>query len=175
MKIYIVRHGQTDWNKEHRAQGLSDVDLNEYGIKEAMKRKELVDQLDIQIVISSPLKRAYKTAQIITKKEIIIDDRLKERSWGIYEGTQLAKNTSLNAWDLYNEIDQGNIEQLKPFMNRISSFIEDIKVKYDGQNVLIVAHSAVVRVFHYLLSNIPDDGDLSKFRIPNLEILEYDI
>ena len=60
-------------------------------------------------------------------------------------------------------------------MYRVSDFLEDIKVRYKDKNVLVVTHSAVIRVIHYMLGNIPEDGDLSKINIPNLRILEYKI
>jgi hypothetical protein len=51
----------------------------------------------------------------------------------------------------------------------------DISVRYNNKNVLVVAHSAVLRVIHYLLGKIPDDGDLTRINIPNLRIIEYEI
>ena len=58
-------------------------------------------------------------------------------------------------------------------MYRVSEFIEEAKIKYKDKNVLIVTHSAVSRVIHYMLGTIPEDGDLSKINIPNLRIIEY--
>lgn len=63
--IYIVRHGQTDWNLEGRYQGRTDIDLNETGIKQAEKIRQELKSVKFDKVFSSPLKRAYKTAQII--------------------------------------------------------------------------------------------------------------
>ena len=60
-------------------------------------------------------------------------------------------------------------------MYRVSNFIEDIKVRYNDKNVLVVTHSAVSRVIHYLLGTIPEDGNLSRISIPNLRIIEYKI
>ena len=68
-----------------------------------------------------------------------------------------------------------NIEPIQDFMYRVSEFIEDIKVRFKGKNVLVVTHSAVSRVIHYMLGKIPEDGDLSKISIPNLRIIEYKI
>lgn len=59
MKIYVIRHGQTDWNLEGRMLTLEDIPLNENGITQAKKAKEIVDNLDYDLVISSPLKRTY--------------------------------------------------------------------------------------------------------------------
>ena len=62
-----------------------------------------------------------------------------------------------------------------PMMFDESDFLEDIKVKYKDKNVLVVAHSAVLRAIHYCLHPIPEDGDMSKIEIPNLRLIEYEI
>ena len=66
--IYIVRHGQTDWNVEGRNQGRTDIELNETGIKQAEEIAKKLEGKKFDMVFSSPLKRAYKTAQIISNK-----------------------------------------------------------------------------------------------------------
>ena len=64
MLLYVVRHGETEWNTKHLVQGISDIPLNEKGIKDAYELQELVASLDIDVVISSPLSRARETAKI---------------------------------------------------------------------------------------------------------------
>jgi broad specificity phosphatase PhoE len=64
--IYVVRHGQTDWNLEGRFQGRIDIPLNEKGKNQAKKTKEKLEGIEFDKVFSSPLKRALETAQIIT-------------------------------------------------------------------------------------------------------------
>ena len=76
--IYIVRHGETDWNKEHRIQGHVDIPLNDQGKLDAKKAKDKLKKVKFDVVFSSPLSRAYETAKIITDNEIIIDKRLME-------------------------------------------------------------------------------------------------
>ena len=65
MKLYIIRHGETDWNKEKRLQGQSDTQLNEYGIELARITGEALKDVHFDYIFSSPLKRAYKTAELI--------------------------------------------------------------------------------------------------------------
>ena len=89
MKFYVVRHGQTDWNAKGRIQGKTDIELNEIGIEQARQLKALIKDYNIDLIISSPLKRARKTAEIINetvKCNIIFEDSLKERGYGIFEG-----------------------------------------------------------------------------------------
>ena len=90
MIVYLMRHGQTDWNKEYRLQGATDIPLNEEGRRQAKEAAEKMRDIPFECVYSSPLIRAKETAQIISAFHdipTVVDDRLKEMSFGIYEGT----------------------------------------------------------------------------------------
>lgn len=177
MKLYVVRHGETIWNVEKRVQGISDIPLTEKGKKDAEELQELISTLNIDVVISSPLERARETAKILidSKLPVNTDDRIKERDWGMNEGTLIDTVDRWDCWDVILNTKVQNIECIQDFMDRVSNFIEEIKIKYKDKNVLIVTHSAVSRVIHYLLGTIPEDGNLSKINIPNLRIIEYEI
>ena len=177
MNLYVVRHGETIWNKEHRVQGITDMPLTEKGIEDTKELIPIVRDLNIDIVISSPLKRAKDTAKILVESRLPIntDDRIKERDWGLNEGANLDDVDKIDCWDVILNTKVQNIECVQDFMYRVSDFLEDIKIRYKDKNVLIVTHSAVSRVIHYLLGTIPEDGDLSKITIPNLRIIEYKI
>ncbi len=177
MKLYVVRHGETIWNVENRVQGITDIPLTDKGRLDATLQKDFVKSLDIDVVISSPLDRAIETAKILTDNKLPIntDDRIKERDWGLNEGADIDSVDRIDCWDVILNTRVQNIESIQDFMYRVSSFLEDIKVRYKDKKVLIVTHSAVIRVIHYLLGTIPEDGDLSKINIPNLRIMEYDL
>ena len=175
MILYLVRHGETLNNKNDLIQGRKEADLSLKGIEEAAKLKDLIKSLNIDRVISSPLRRAYDTAKIITdnKYPINIDDRLIERDWGFNEGVSIMEVDTVKCWNFYLNTSENKIEPLQEFLKRLSEFIEDISHKYQDQKVLVVAHSAVLRGMHYIINGIPEDGDLSKIDIPNLRIIEY--
>lgn len=177
MKLYVVRHGETIWNVENRVQGITDIPLTDKGRLDATLQKDFVKSLDIDVVISSPLDRAIETAKILTDNKLPIntDDRIKERDWGMNEGADIDSVDRIDCWDVILNTRVQNIESIQDFMYRVSSFLEDIKVRYKDKKVLLVTHSAVIRVIHYLLGTIPEDGDLSKINIPNLRIMEYDL
>lgn len=84
--IYIIRHGETDWNAEGRYAGRMDIPLNKKGIEQARKLKEKFKNIKIDIVITSPLIRAIQTADEIVNNEKIIDYRIIERFNGELEG-----------------------------------------------------------------------------------------
>lgn len=177
MNLYVVRHGETIWNLERRVQGITDIPLTQSGIENAFELQELVESLNIDVVISSPLSRARETAKILINSKLPIntDDRIKERDWGMNEGASIDEVDKWDCWDVILNTKVQNIECIQDFMYRVSSFLEEIKTKYKDKNVLVVTHSAVIRVIHYMLGEIPNDGNLSRINIPNLRILEYKI
>ena len=91
MVLYVTRHGATLKNELGLIQGQTECDLSNKGIEEAEKLATTVKNIDIDVVISSPLKRAYETARIITEGRLPIntDDRLIERDWGMCEGAHI--------------------------------------------------------------------------------------
>ena len=89
MEIYIIRHGQTVWNKSRRLQGRTDIELNENGIRLAIESGENMKDIYFDKIYCSPLTRAKTTAELIRGErdiELIVDDRLKELCFGEYEG-----------------------------------------------------------------------------------------
>ena len=89
MEILLTRHGQTEWNALGKLQGRQDIKLNEVGKEQALTTGEKIKNEKIDIIITSPLKRARETAEIINKQfnvEIVEDDRLMERCYGDFEG-----------------------------------------------------------------------------------------
>ena len=86
-----MRHGKTDWNEKHKLQGRTDIPLNEEGINMARMAAEKYKDVHFDICYCSPLTRARETAEIVLNKRnipIVFDDRLKEMSFGIYEGVE---------------------------------------------------------------------------------------
>ncbi len=177
MLLYVVRHGKTVWNEEGRVQGITDIPLSEQGIRETEELKKEIASLDIDVVIASPLIRTRETAKILIgdKLPINIDDRIQERDWGRNEGMLICDVDSWDCWDVILNTNVQNVERVQDLMGRVSEFLEEIKIKYADKTVLLVTHSAVIRVIHYLLGKIPEDGNLSRMEIPNLRVIEYEV
>ena len=170
--IYIVRHGQTDWSLEGRYAGRKDVKLNIKGIQQAKKIYNELKNIKFDKVFSSPLKRAYKTAQIICDNEIITDERLIERCNGELEG-KLKEECLLNID--FNGINIGlGIESIISFRKRIYDFFDEITEKYKGKNILIVTHAGVRIYARCDFEGDPLDGDYSKYKIKNCEVIKYE-
>ena len=139
MKIIFVRHGQTNMNNPRRMQGISNEELNATGREQADEIRKVLENKKIDLIIVSPLKRAIQTAEIINSnmnKEIIIDERIIEMNYGELEGEVYCKDY----WNMNYDYKSIKGENISDFQKRIYSFIEDIKIKYRENNVLIVAH-----------------------------------
>lgn len=177
MKLYVIRHGKTDKNELGLVHGQTESELTKEGLEKTYELSLEIAKLDIDVVISSPLKRAIKTAEILIDKKlpVNIDDRLIERNWGLCEGAKVEEVDRKKCWNYYLDYDENSIEVLTDFMGRIIDFIDDIKTKYPNETVLVVTHAAVSRAIYYYLNGIPEDGDLSKMEIPNLKLLEYNL
>lgn len=177
--IYIVRHGQTNWNLEGRNQGRIDIELNEKGIQQAELTSEKLKDVKFDKVFSSPLKRAYKTAQVICEnngideKTIIIDERLIERSNGELEGLLRDEYEGKIDFADPNDIRYG-VEPLLNFRGRIEDFLKDICSKYKDENILVVTHAGVSIYARCYFDGEPKDGDYNKYKLKNCEVLKYD-
>jgi len=169
--IYLVRHGQTDWNLEGRNQGRTDIELNQSGINEAKTLALKLKNVNFDIVYSSPLKRAYKTAQIIYNGEIIKDSRLIERFNGELEGK--TKSNDLIDFADPNDIRYG-VEPLNDFRKRITEFWKEITKKYLDKNVLVVTHAGVTIYSQAFFKGEPKDGNYINYKLKNCEILQFD-
>ncbi|MCQ2573232.1 MAG: histidine phosphatase family protein [Treponema sp.] len=155
MELYLVRHGKTLWNAENRLQGRSDIELNEEGISAAQELGEKLKDIPFDMIFSSPLKRAYRTAELIRGNreiEIIKDDRLMELSFGICDGIYYKDWTAENCPyrffftepDKYFPPEKG--ESLKECCDRTKGFIQNViepLAEKQIQRVMIVAHGAL--------------------------------
>ncbi len=171
--IYVVRHGQTDWNIEHRIQGHQDIPLNDKGVEEANFLKDELSDIDFDLVFSSPLKRAYKTAEIITKKPIRIDDRLIERYNGKLEGCNDLDLIRTLPWN--EDIDtEYEYERFSDLRNRVYEFLDEIINKYQDKNILIVTHAGTGIQIRCYFEGEPDNKNYDSYRIHNCEVLKYE-
>lgn len=168
--IYIVRHGQTDWNKVGRMQGRTDIPLNETGREQAREVGEKLKGIEFDKVFSSPLKRAYETAKIITNKPIEIDERLIERCCGELEGK--TKN-EIKIRPNFNSLTETmcGIEFLPDFKARIASFFDEILKEYPNKNILISTHAGVCLNARCYFEGEPEN--IEDYKLKNCEIITY--
>ena len=170
--IYIVRHGQTDFNVNGIYGGRKDISLNEEGIKQAYELREKLKDVKFDFVFSSPLKRSLETASIICNNEIIKDDRIIERSNGDLEGKLKAEINDIPDFNNPNE-KRYNIENIVDFRNRIYNFLNDITQIYKGKNILVVTHAGVGIYARCFFEGEPSDGNYKYYKMANCEVVKY--
>ena len=170
--IYIVRHGQTEYNVVGRYGGRIDVPLNENGINQAYELRDILKNIKFDFVFSSPLKRALKTAEIICNNDIIKDDRLIERNNGDLEGKL---KTEIDEFPDFNDPNETryNIENIIDFRNRIYDFFNEIKNQYRGKDVLVVTHAGVGIYARCFFEGEPQDNNYMNYKMANCDVLKY--
>ncbi len=177
MQLFVVRHGETIRNIVGLVQGDTESMLSEKGKEQARALKEKLRGQTFDIVLSSPLSRAYQTAEIIIENKIpiVIDERLNERDYGDFEGHTREEFDYVNYWNFDYNLKENNGESVQHLCMRMDDFLKDMKEKYKDKKVLVVTHSGVARAIYYCIHGIPDDGDMSIIDIPNCNIMEYSI
>lgn len=162
--LYIVRHGQTEWNVEHRMQGHQDSPLTELGIKQAKWLGDALRSDHLDVVYSSSSPRACHTADLIRGgREIAIHERddLKEINLGVWEGLTQdeAKATFSEQFDYFwhnpAEFLVDGSETFIQVKDRAISLLHDILRQHEGQSILIVTHTVVVKLLMAYFENRP--------------------
>jgi len=175
IRWFIVRHGETDWNKEKRLLGRTDIPLNDIGRAQAQKAAEALKGKKIDLIISSPLNRTYETAKIIsqaTGAEIVLEDELKELHHGEAEG-MILEEAEKKYGDLYTyENDIPDSEKYKDVEERAWKALMRHKKNHSHKNVVIVSHGAVIRTLRKRIKNWSAEEAMRKPSIKNCEILE---
>ena len=178
MKIYITRHGQTDYNKQSLMQGRSDIPLNETGLAQAEATKEKIGDIKFDAVYASPLIRALTTASVISglsKDEIITDERIIEADFGKYEaGNYFKIGLPMKLYWMFPEIFPApkGVETIKSMVSRTADFLKELETK-DYENVLVVCHGGIIRPLRGYLENAKS-GIVWRPRPENCEVFVYE-
>jgi broad specificity phosphatase PhoE len=184
LKLILVRHAETYWNEQRRVQGGgSDVELNEAGLKQATKLVSFLKNENIDAVVSSPLKRALVTAQIIASQHqlpVEIHDGLKEINVGELEGLALS-SLSITFSQLLMQWWQGGSERLPggesfvELQERCWGAVEPLLAKYETGTVVIISHYFVTLAIIFKALDLPLEY-LAKFRVDlgGVSILEFE-
>lgn len=179
--IYLVRHGQTDWNVVHRTQGHMDIPLNDVGRKQVEILAEKMRCLKIDKIISSDLLRAFETAQIINRKRnapLIRDIRLREVNYGDLEGV-LGSMITQKTWCLFDSAPhQLHAESMSSVFNRVGNLLSQLNM---DEHILLVTHGGPMRMMMYYTEN-PQKFDQEKYaatykflKINNTDIFKLDL
>lgn len=159
--VGLLRHGQTDWNIDFRLQGVTDIPLNSKGIDQAVAVGNLLQGTTWDIVLTSPLSRAFDTANIVSDLAELpkpsVTPLLLERSFGVAEG--LTQEEWKQAFPHAEEIPGG--ESLTQLSDRSWQLLDYLAENFPGKRVLTVSHGALIRKLIGLTSNglYPREGE----------------
>lgn len=178
--LYIVRHGQTDWNLNGLTQGQTDIPLNDTGIKQARELGEKLKETHFDAVFSSDLIRAKRTAEIITlERNLAIQTTklLRERLYGEQEGKDEKILDGL--YETWKKLTKKEREKYKPLegfetdeelVTRFITFLREVAVGHIGKTVLVVTHGGIMRT---LLNRLSEEtyysGSISNLAYIKLE------
>jgi len=151
--IYLVRHGETDWNRDGRLQGILDVRLNEVGIHQGRQIAQRFSSLRALKVYTSPLWRALHTATLLQSHvrdcPVIIEPRLREIDHGVWTGLTMGRITrdfpeEFEGWQLRpDRVRPRGGESLQEPYSRAAGFLHELTETSTGSDVLIVSHGVI--------------------------------
>lgn len=177
MKLWLVRHGQTELNRAKRMQGRIDIPLNETGIRQAENAAKQVKAVHFDAVFSSPLGRAVQTASIISgfdPEQVVKDERLIETDFGRYEKRHyLLLGPAMTLFWALPEVFPAprTVETIPSMVERSTSFIRELEYSPFG-NVLVSCHGGIIRALCGCLENRPH-GILWRPKPHNCEFRVY--
>lgn len=182
--LYLIRHGETDWNREHKIQGVTDIPLNEKGHEQALLLAQKLRNIPFDRIYSSHLLRAYSTAQNIaslngTVNTVLSDERLRERTFGAYEGLTLREivteleqkyNCLLPNFDpSFDWFGDTEVERIEAVAARLMLFLDDVS-RESSLPICAVTHGGVMKVLMDTVLGIPYTAP-RRYAIPNCAVM----
>ena len=166
-KFYIVRHGQTDYNKRKIIQGHLDIPLNEVGIEQAKLAAKNLKDVNFDAIFYSPLLRAKRTADEILKDHLqtsfIVAPEIMERGFGDYEGKTLSAEEPFWNYALEPKLTGKNVETLEAMKERVFPFIDKVANDYKDQTVCLVCHGGVGMIIREYFEGTPSSKNLMDY------------
>jgi broad specificity phosphatase PhoE len=182
--LVVVRHGQTDWNLEERFQGQLDIPLNAVGRGQAETLKRQLGNIRFDAAYSSPLRRAYETAEIIAAGlPVQADARLAEIHHGAWQGKTKQDIADLwpDEWAEWNELPTQFTPPGAEPAGSVRSRVEDFLQKLEGTLILCVSHGIIIQTLLSVLLGpsheeyVPANGSIHTFVFRNNRVCDYHI
>jgi len=176
--LYLARHGETQWNKENRCQGCTDIELNECGLLQTKAIAQRLSAEKIDVIYSSMLQRAYLTAEAIACRhnmKVIKNSALNEINFGTWEGMTFEEMKNDPEYDLDGWRNTPHIARfpgegnLRAVQERAMAFINEVLVEDKGKNILVVSHGGILKTIILGLLGISLEA-YNKFFITNVSL-----
>ena len=173
--LVLLRHGQSEWNKENRFTGFKDVDLTEKGVEEAKLAGQLLENIKFDVVFTSTLKRAWRTVELAVGERKIPEirhDDLRERDYGDLTGLnkdetrQKYGEDQVHIWRRSYDVQPPGGESLKDVVARVEPYFRQHiePLLKEGKNILLAAHGNTLRAMLLILGEYkPEDISQAEF------------
>ncbi|MCQ4921682.1 histidine phosphatase family protein [Tissierella carlieri] len=179
-KLFLIRHGQSEWNKLNMIQGQKNTILTDLGREQALSLGNRLINEDIDIIYASDLSRAYTTAKIISDvihKPLISSESLREINFGPWEGLSIGEiqekyNSEYSIWLREPQsLNMKGAETLQILQERVMKYIDHIIDENKGKNIAVVSHGAALKALILGLLNI----DISHYKNISLKNVSLSI
>jgi len=180
MKVFVMLHGQTDFDAEGRILGSSELSLNDKGREQASEAAESLQSKGIDMILASPQNRTMETAEIVAehlgldKGKITKGIKLYERAFGDLEGKLISEVDmfAISSWFGNNAIPNG--ETLKDTANRVFGYMNNMVKIFRTKTMLLVVPEHVLRVLFWFFNGLPEMGKEHVVDADNCKAFEFD-
>lgn len=173
MNIYLIRHGETDWNLQGKVQGREDIPLNDTGRMQAKKCADALHNTSVKTIVTSPLVRAVETSNIISTSfadaKVIIDDGLIERDFGDMSGMTYDRRKYFDRFG-----NEETMEPLDKLSKRLLDCIHKYAADYSDQDIVMVSHGAAINSVIMVLSEGEKGSGKTRLKNACISVLTYD-
>jgi probable phosphoglycerate mutase len=165
-ELIVMRHGETDWNRQHRFQGQIDVPLNDAGLAQARRLAPRLARETFDAVVSSDLQRARATAELaLPGRALVCEPLWREQAFGVLEGldaaTIIERHPQLWAQWLVHDAEYalpGGGESVRMFHARVLGALQRVAQRHRGQRVAVFTHGGVLDMLWRFARNAPLHG-----------------
>lgn len=187
-RLTLLRHGQSQWNLENRFTGWVDIDLTPDGETEARRAGALLSDIPVDVLFTSVLKRAMRTAEIACAEAGLHDlpthrdEALNERHYGDLQGLNKAETAQkfgdeqVHIWRRSFDVPPPNGESLKDTLARVEPYYREhiVPLLQQGKNVLVVAHGNSLRSLIMFVEHLSPE-EILKTEIATGEPITYEL
>ena len=176
MKLYVARHGETQWNALNKICGRTDIPLTERGLQQAQCLASNMAAKQLNVIIASPMIRAQQTAAAVSEVTgipVLTEERLIEQDFGEFEGLDRSTPAYLANKRQFAYRYPGGESQLD-VAYRVYGLIEELKEKYPDKNVLLVCHGGVCRSVRTYFEDMTNE-EYFYFSEDNANAREYEL
>ena len=181
MNLYVVRHGESEYNVQGKWGGLQTTPLTAKGLEQAKLAATQLPDIDFEIIVASSMMRTRQTAQVIQEKThlpLIFSDEFVERNIGVYDGLTkkeiIEKYPDLWERDCIKKLDDAPTdgETYGQLYARVTAALQKLKADYPDKNVILVAHFFAIRVTYWYCNNVPFE-EMLDYSLENCEIAKF--